>query len=290
MRRSCEDGSVSVVIPTHNRAELLRRALRSVEGQSRPAGEVIVVDDGSDDGTGDLVRSQFPRVRYLWQQNRGVSAARNRGIEAATGRWIAFLDSDDEWRPQKLERQLAALAREPGYRVCHTDEIWIRNGRRVNPKRKHAKQGGWIFRSCLPLCAISPSSVVIHRSIFDDVGRFDEGLEACEDYDLWLRICCRYPVLLVDEPLVVKHGGRADQLSRRIGGLDRYRIRALEKILSSASLLPPERRAALRPLLEKIDIYANGARKRGRDAEAARYLEKHGCWCRPLAVDEAGTP
>ncbi|MGB5881995.1 MAG: glycosyltransferase, partial [Thermoanaerobaculia bacterium] len=196
--------TVSVVIPTYNRADLVLRSVRSVLAQTRPAEQIIVVDDGSTDDTGPLVRTQFGAVDYLAQENRGVSAARNRGIEVATGEWIALLDSDDEWLPEKLERQMACLDQEPDYRICHTDEIWVRSGRRVNPRRKHAKQGGWIFKDCLPLCAISPSSVLIHRSVFDEVGLFDETLPACEDYDLWLRICSRWPVLFLPERLVVK--------------------------------------------------------------------------------------
>jgi len=272
--------SISVVIPTYNRAELVLRALRSVLAQTRPAEQVIVVDDGSTDDTGPLVRIQFGSVDYLAQENRGVSAARNRGIEVATGEWIALLDSDDEWLPEKLERQMACLEQEPDYRVCHTDEIWVRRGRRVNPRRKHAKQGGWIFRDCLPLCAISPSSVLIHRSLFEEVGRFDETLPACEDYDLWLRVCSRWPVLFVPERLVVKHGGHEDQLSSRVWGLDRYRIQALEKVLGSAALGTEDRQAAIDMLVDKIDIYAAGARKRGRVAEADEYRLKRERWCR----------
>jgi glycosyltransferase involved in cell wall biosynthesis len=275
--------SISVVIPTYNRAELVLRALRSVFTQTCPAEQVIVVDDGSTDDTGPLVRIQFGSVDYLPQQNRGVSAARNRGIEVATGEWIALLDSDDEWLPEKLERQMACLEQEPDYRLCHTDEIWVRRGRRVNPRRKHAKQGGWIFRDCLPLCAISPSSVLIHRSVFDEVGRFDETLPACEDYDLWLRVCSRWPVLFVPERLVVKHGGHEDQLSRRVWGLDRYRIQALEGILGSATLGTEDRQAAIDMLVDKIDIYAAGARKRGRVDEADEYRLKRERWCRDQA-------
>jgi glycosyltransferase involved in cell wall biosynthesis len=274
------EASVSVVIPTHNRAELVLRAVRSVLAQTRPAEQVIVVDDGSTDDTGPLVRTQFGSVDYLAQENRGVSAARNRGIEVATGEWIALLDSDDEWLPEKLERQMACLAQEPDHRICHTDEILVRSGRRVNPRRKHAKQGGWIFRDCLPLCAISPSSVLIHRSVFDEVGRFDETLPACEDYDLWLRVCSRWPVLFVPERLVVKHGGHEDQLSRREAGLDRYRIQALERVLGSATLGAEDRQAAIDMLVDKIDIYAAGARKRGRVDEADEYLLKRERWCR----------
>lgn len=272
--------SVSVVVPTFNRAELVQRALRSVVAQTRPAEQVIVVDDGSTDDTGRLVQQNFGAVDYLAQENRGVSAARNRGIEVATGEWIALLDSDDEWLPQKLERQFEYLEQEPAHRVCHTDEIWIRRGRRVNPRLKHAKQGGWIFRHCLPLCAISPSSVLIHRSVFDEVGLFDETLPACEDYDLWLRICSRWPVLFVPDRLVVKHGGHEDQLSSRIPSLDRYRIQALEGVLGSATLATDDRQAAIDMLVDKIDIYAAGARKRGRVDEADKYRLKRELWRR----------
>ncbi len=262
---------VSVLIPTHNRAHTLGRALDSVLAQTLPAAEIIVVDDGSADGTADLLARRYPAVRCLRQSNHGVSHARNRAIEAAGGEWLALLDSDDAWLPGKLARQGAALHDDPGKRLCHSDEIWVRNGRRVNPGARHAKAGGWIFRDCLPLCAISPSSALIHRSVFDAVGSFDETLPACEDYDLWLRIAARYPVLLVDEPLVVKHGGHADQLSRTVRGLDRYRIRALQKILESGALGPADRRAALEVLLEKTAIFAAGAAKRGRVDEARRY-------------------
>ena len=180
--------------------------------------------------------------------------------------------------PDKLERQMEALEAHPDLRVCHTDEIWIRHHRRVNPKRRHAKYGGWIFPYCLPLCAMSPSSVLVHRSVFEDVGTFDEELPACEDYDLWLRICCRYPVLYVDERLVIKYGGHSDQLSRTVWGLDRFRIQALEKILLSDCLGPEDRRAALAMLLEKIDIYAAGAEKRDRLDEAELYRFKRREW------------
>ena len=151
---------VSVIIPTFDRISVLPRALDSVLAQTRPAGEVIVVDDGSTDGTAELLERDYPGVTTIRQSNRGVSAARNAGLAAASGDWIAFLDSDDEWRPQKLERQLDALAASvpvradsdlPGTLVCHSDEIWIRNGRRVNPMKKHTKTGGWIFEHNLPM-------------------------------------------------------------------------------------------------------------------------------------------
>jgi len=269
---------VSVVIPTFDRASVLPRALDSVISQTHQPAEVIVVDDGSSDGTAELVERHFPGVRLLCQENRGVSAARNRGIEDSEGEWIALLDSDDEWRPEKLERQLAALKGRSELRICHTDEIWIRRGRRVNQRQIHAKHGGWIFEHCLPLCAMSPSSIVIHRSVLEAVGMFDEALPACEDYDLWLRICSRYPVLYLDEPLVVKYGGHEDQLSSRIWGLDRFRIQALEKVISDGGLSDEDRESAAAMLLQKVDIYLTGARKRGKTSEVKEYEDKRARW------------
>ncbi len=266
--------SVSVIVPTHDRHDLLHRALDSIGAQTQAPLEVIVVDDGSKDGTAAMLRREYPDVVLIEQAHRGVSGARNRGIEGSRGDWIAFLDSDDEWLPQKLARQHAALETDPTARLCHTEEIWVRNGVRVNPMKKHAKRGGRIFESCLLLCCMSPSSVVVHRSVLEDVGVFDEALPACEDYDLWLRITNRYPVLFIDEPLVVKHGGHGDQLSRRYWGMDRFRIAALEKLLAGVSLTVDQRAAAERVLAEKIEIYRAGAEKRGRHAEARRYGAK----------------
>ncbi len=261
---------VSVVIPTRNRAELVLRAVRSVLAQTRPADEILVIDDGSTDGTAVQVRASFAQVRCAEIPPSGVSAARNHGIRQTSGEWVAFLDSDDEWLPTKLERQLAALTSAPDpLAVCHTDEIWIRNGRRVNPGARHAKRGGAIFQHCLPLCAMSPSSVLIHRRVFARVGDFDENFPACEDYDLWLRITAVFPVLYLAEPLIRKHGGHPDQLSRTVPALDRWRIRALVKILEQGELQAEDQRATLAMLRHKLTIYQRGVLQRGRQDEAA---------------------
>ena len=203
--------SISVIIPSHNRAHLLPRCLASVIAQNYAPLEIIVVDDGSTDSTKKLVNRDYPEIKLISQENKGVSAARNAGIHAAKGDWLALLDSDDAWFPDKLGRQAQAIEKSPGNNVVHTDELWIRNGVRINPQRKHKKYGGSIFKHCLPLCVISPSSVMIHRRVFDRVGLFDETLPVCEDYDLWLRVCARMPVLFIHEPLVTKYGGHADQ-------------------------------------------------------------------------------
>lgn len=262
---------VSVIIPTYNRAAILGRAIESVLAQTLAPAEVIVVDDGSTDGTAALVRRDYPQCRYLAQENRGVSAARNLGISAATGEWLAFLDSDDEWLPGKLEAQRQALLQSGERRLCHTEEIWIRNGKRVNAMRKHGKSGGWIYQRCLPLCVISPSSVVIHRDVFRSYGGFDETLPACEDYDLWLRICAREPVVFVAQPHIIKYGGDEDQLSRRHWGMDRFRVTALEKMLQSGALGQRDTAATAAMLIEKCRILALGASKRGALERAARY-------------------
>lgn len=262
---------ITVIIPAFNRASVLERALDSALNQQAPPGEVIVVDDGSTDATARLVQERYPQCRYLHQPNRGVSAARNRGIRAAGGSWIALLDSDDAWLPTKLSAQLERLGRQPELHICHTEEIWIRNGKRVNAMRKHAKQGGWIYRRCLPRCVISPSSVLLHRSVFETVGEFDETLPACEDYDLWLRVCARMPTAFVEQPQIVKYGGHEDQLSRRYWGMDRFRIRALERALAEAPLNAADRQATAQTLVEKAQILAQGAEKRGKVEEAAHY-------------------
>lgn len=268
---------ISVVIPVFDRRELVGRAIRSVFDQTLSPLEVIVVDDASRDDSAGLIRKQFPEVCVLENdRNRGVSFSRNRGIRHARGDWVAFLDSDDEWLPEKLWRQAALLDSEPDAPLVHGDEIWIRNGVRVNPKRKHAKHGGWIFERCLPLCVISPSAAIIRRDLLNEIGGFDEFLPVCEDYDLWLRICARFPVAFATEPLLVKYGGHGDQLSRRHWGMDRFRVMALWKLLSG-SLATGQRRVVLATIMDKLEILRGGAARRGRLAPAfewSRQLER----------------
>jgi glycosyltransferase involved in cell wall biosynthesis len=250
--------NISVVIPAYNRVDLLPRALDSVLLQTLAPGQVVVVDDGSDDTTREMVAENYPGIDYIYQQNKGVSAARNTGIQAAGGDWVALLDSDDAWLPEKLLQQAHALER-GSYKVCHTNETWIRDGVRVNQMTKHEKHGGWIYPHCLPLCAMSPSSVLLSRAALNDVGLFNESLPACEDYDMWLRLCSRYQVLLVDEPLVTKYGGHEDQLSRKYWGMDRFRIQSLENMLIKGSLGSSDYSLTLEMLLRKLRILRGGA-------------------------------
>lgn len=276
--------TVSVVIPTFNRAHLITRALDSVAAQTRRVTEVIVVDDGSTDGTEDIIRSNHPYVKLVRQTNHGVSHARNTGIKTAGGEWIAFLDSDDAWLPEKMARQRDALVRHPDYRIVHCDETWIRRGVRVNQKKKHRKYGGHIFSRCLPLCAISPSASLIHRSVFDMVGLFDESLPACEDYDMWLRICSRYPVLYVEQGLIIKYGGHPDQLSRRFWGMDRFRIHAIAKLLEQQQLEDEQRKAAVNTLLGKIEIYLQGAARRSNSSHVEEFKLMADRYARMMSV------
>jgi glycosyltransferase involved in cell wall biosynthesis len=275
---------VSVIIPTHNRCGYLSRAIDSVLNQTYVHFELIVVDDGSTDGTPDLLKTYGRSLREIRQKNGGVSSARNTGIRAARGTLIALLDSDDSWLPEKLEHQVAFFEACPQAAICQTEEIWIRNGKHVNPKRRHQKFSGMIFEKTLPLCLVSPSAVMMRPSLFEEVGLFDENLPACEDYDLWLRIAWKYPVYLVDTPLTVKHGGHPDQLSA-MPELDKYRIRSLVNILKKDCLSPSQKIAALNTLAAKCKVYAGGCRKRGRTEEAAYYERLPG----RIARDSADT-
>jgi glycosyltransferase involved in cell wall biosynthesis len=252
---------ISVVIPSYNRAHTLQRALQSVFAQGSPVDEVILVDDGSTDDSAALVARLFPQVSVIQQTNGGVSAARNKGIEAAQYEWIALLDSDDCWLPHKIQTVRDAAAKHPEYILYHSDEIWVRRGVRVNPMQKHRKSGGWIFTQCLPLCAISPSAAVIEKSALQSLGLFDESLPACEDYDLWLRLCHRFPVYYIDQPLITKYGGHEDQLSRQYPAMDRFRVRALHRLLDTAALPADDFAAARSTLLGKLEILIRGARK-----------------------------
>mgnify|MGYP001995447013 CR=1 FL=1 len=263
--------NISAVIPTFNRGHCLLRAINSILAQTTPVDEIIVVDDGSNDKTYDLLlkselldtRGQVPNIRYLYQENKGVSAARNLGIKEAENEYIALLDSDDAWIETKIERQVLKLEEKKlSCRITHTEEIWLKDGQRINPKKKHNKSGGFIFEKCLPLCCISPSSVLLHRTLFDEYGFFDETLPACEDYDMWLRLCAFEEVLFVEEALTIKYGGHADQLSRAFWGMDRFRVQALEKLINSGKLSKIQRSQALEMLVKKIEILLLGAKKR----------------------------
>ena len=265
---------ISVIIPTYNRKKYIKRAIDSVIRQSYKPFEIIVIDDGSTDGTYELIKQSYSssQISLKKQKNNGVSSARNKGIKLANGDWIAFLDSDDEWFENKLELQVREIKKSKTF-ICHTNEIWIRNGIRVNQMKKHQKYGGAIFKKCLDMCRISPSSVMIHRRIFDEIGLFDEDLIICEDYDLWLRISSKYPVLYLDSMLIKKFGGHEDQLSKNINGIEQFRIQSLEKILKTLPLKHGYFNSAKNMVLKKLRIYRSGLIKRNKIKENA-FIEK----------------
>jgi len=264
---------VSAIIPTYDRKAYVLEAVDSILEQTYGDYELIVVDDGSEDGTGEAPANYDETVRYAYQDNNGVSSARNHGLELARGEFIAFLDSDDLWLPEKLGVQVAFMDEHPEAQICYTDEIWIRRGVRVNPRKKHAKYSGEIYPQCLPLCIISPSSALMHRGIFDDVGTFDPSFPVCEDYDLWLRVASRLPVFFIPQQLIVKRGGHTGQLSQQGWGNDRYRVKALIKILETDALTPQMRELTVEELHRKCHILINGFRKRGKEGEAKEYEE-----------------
>jgi glycosyltransferase involved in cell wall biosynthesis len=264
---------VSVIIPTYNRPQKTIRAVTSVLYQTFPGYEIIVVDDGSRDETREGLRPFLSHITLLSHpHNLGVSAARNTGIRASCAPFVAFLDSDDYWLPEKLEAQMEYFRRVPEALICQTQEIWIRRGRRVNPHTRHKKPSGDIFKPSLRLCLVSPSAVVVRRSLLTQVGLFDEGLPACEDYDLWLRIACRHPIHLLERSLVVKEGGAGDQLSSAFEGMDRFRIRAIVKLMESGKLTPRQWDSAMEELSRKCRIYGKGCLRRGKKEEGEFFL------------------
>lgn len=268
---------ISVIILTYNRALWLEGCLCSVFAQSRPPAEVLVVDDGSGDGTSPLLerlaREAPVPLRCLHQANRGVAAARNAGIRAARGDLLCFLDSDDRFLPEKIARQ-ASLLGDSSLLVSHTRERWLRRGEHLNQKKKHRPPAGDIFAASLAMCVVGMSTVMARRELFARYGLFDESLPCCEDYDFWLRVGCRERFLLVDEVLTVKNGGRPDQLSvQHRQGMDRYRIRSLRQLLEGGMLTGEQARLARGELQRKCLIYGQGCIKHGRPEEGAVYLD-----------------
>ena len=254
---------ISVVIPTLNRINTLQRALDSVINQTYKPAEIIVVDNGSSDGTLKFLREQYPKITILTEKKIGVSSARNKGIKKSINQWIALLDSDDAWHPRKLEIQTSMLdSALKEYNLIHTDEVWFRNNKHINQMKKHKKQGGYIFERCLSLCCISPSSVLFKKNILDKVGLFDESLPVCEDYDMWLKICSSEEVLFAQDKLTYKYGGHKDQLSKSYWGMDRFRIKSIENIIKNFDLTYNQKKQAKKELIKKLKIIINGAFKR----------------------------
>ena len=238
---------ITVVIPTYNRYTLLKRAITSLYKQTYKPKEIIVVDDGSTDDT-PKIQNDFPDILYIYQTNRGVSAARNVGIQKASCEWIAFLDSDDEFHPQKLQKQVEFHKKNPDILMSYTAENWIRNGKEVKVPKKYRKIGKDIFAENVAYCNIAPSSVMLHKKVFRSVGMFDETLWACEDYELWLRTLIHFEAGLINEKLIIKHAGHENQLGFS-KGLETLRIKALEKLIIRCNNVA--KRSLIQEMLEK---------------------------------------
>ena len=275
---------ISIIIPSYNRADKLKEAIQSVLDQDyfeRDSDarrfELLVIDDGSTDQTKAVVESFSSPILYRYQDHKGVSAARNLGIKLSQGEYVAFLDSDDLWKTDKITIQMSLMKSLPQTKICYTEEIWIRNSVFVNPRKKHQKYSGWIFEKVLPLCLLSLSSALFHRSVFEKIGIFDEDFPACEDYDLGIRIALRYPIHLITKPLIVKRGGHPDQLSHQFWGMDQFRVRALEKAFQM-ELSPLQNEQVRRELIKKCKILVTGFEKRNKMSEADFYsglIEKY---------------
>ena len=258
-----ESGLVTVVLPTYNRFEFTQRAISCVLAQTYDRLELIVVDDGSDPEQ-QIDPNQFldNRLRQIKIKHGGVSAARNVALRESVGEYIALIDSDDLWKPDKLEKQVEVMRLNPQLMLCHTEEEWIRKGRRVNPRLVHKKARGEAFSSCVEMCRISPSAVLFRRDLLDEVGMFDESMSVCEDYDFWLRVCLRHQVFLIDQALVIKYGGHIDQLSNSVAAIDRFRVFSLIKLLAGRQLDAQQRGPVLDGIRSRVSILKNGAHKR----------------------------
>jgi len=265
-----EGANITAIIPVHNRAQTIQRAIDSILSQTLPPKEIIVVDDASTDGTKEILKNYGSRITPVFlPKNSGVSRARNEGIKHAKTEWIAFLDSDDQWERDKLKNQVEYIRKYPFYQIMQSDEQWIRNGKRVNSCKHHQKPFGWIWEPSLERCLVSTLSVLIKKSLLEKYGCFDESLEVCEDYDLWIKISRYHPVGLDPVLSVIKYGGHKDQLSFKYPAMDSFRVRSLYNLLHNEPL-SEYRQKMIKVLKKKLNILITGYRKRERIADALK--------------------
>ncbi|RPJ03642.1 MAG: glycosyltransferase [Spirochaetaceae bacterium] len=271
---------ISVIIPTHNRLAFLKDAVASVLNQTCCGYEIIVVDDGSTDGTAEWLSENG--INHISIPHSGFpGCVRNAGVLALKGKWIAFLDSDDLWKPEKLSAQKEFLEAHPELELVHTREIWNRSGKIISQSGQKHSRSGRIFTDALSKCIIGPSTVIMSRRLFEEFGGFDETLEIAEDYEFWLAITARYPVGFLDIPLVENRGGHKDQLSEKYGYIELFRIKALEKTLERGIYTGQEQKLIHETLAGKCMIHALGAFKRGKSEEYEEYSKaaaRHAAW------------
>ena len=203
--RSERKPTVSVVIPAFNASPYLREALESVMAQTYQDFEIILIDDGSTDDTAEIAADYRPLLRYFHQENAGPAKARNRGIAEAKGKFVAFLDADDVWLPEKLEKQVRRFRAEPDLGLVTTGHQAFEVGRIHPPekdKRKLLFEGGNVAKAIFVHSNVATPSVMVPRAVLDEIGGFEEEIHIGEDDNLWIRIAASYPVALVDEVLV----------------------------------------------------------------------------------------
>jgi len=277
----------SIIIPTFNRCNFLKNAIRSVLLQTKTDFELIIIDDGSTDSTATMIKTfEDKRLVYVHQQHQGVSSARNHGITLARAKFIAFLDSDDCFIPDKLQITLDYINRYPNIQIFHTEEIWYRNQKLLNQKKIHKKPDGLVFDNALKLCCIGMSTTVVNKELFNNIGYFDQTMMACEDYDLWLRASIVYPFKLIPHALTIKHGGHTDQLSHQYPAMDTLRIYAIDKLLKNADLTKTQRTSAISHLKQKCIIYINGAKKREKTEQVKKYTDLLNSYTPPTEQDK----
>lgn len=219
---------VSVIIPVYNRDYSLRDAVESVLIQTYKPSEIIIIDDGSFFQAKDILKNYKNNIKIIrHEKNKGVSASRNTGILASSSKYIAFLDSDDIFLPEKLELQINFM-KENNYQISHTNEFWYKKDRFINQNKKSKRYGGKILDKILDKCRVSPSSLIVERKVFEKSGLFDETLDVCEDYEISLRFALHYEIGYLDKNLIIKRAIEENSLSAAINHIEHIRYNILK--------------------------------------------------------------
>lgn len=296
---------VSVIIPVYNRNFLLKEAVLSVAAQTFTNFELIIIDDCSNCDPEPEI-AMLPGIKNInlkfikLKKHSGMPGfVRNKGASEAQGDFLAFLDSDDLWLPEKLQTQLDFIFADDELRkryaqsnfsifpnpdepyllqdektktvICHTREKWIRGSKIISQTSQKHNRSGDIFSDCLLKCIMGPSTVMVGTELFKKTGGFREDLEIAEDYELWIRIAAFYNALYIDKPLTVKRAGKWEQLSQKYNQIEIFRIDALGELIKN-NFFPPQKLAEAKAVFaQKCRIYAAGCRKRGKIEEALKY-------------------
>jgi glycosyltransferase involved in cell wall biosynthesis len=291
----------TVVVPTCNRREMVAQALQSVLAQTYRNFELVVVDDGSTDGTPmhlmrllgaepraveilsrmnpaalnpffhQFVHDGIP-IQYQYHPNRGLGAARNRGIRHARGTYVAFLEAEDLWEPTHLQAQIAFLDGDGWARIARVGGRQAKDGTRARRSRRAEEASGWIFSQALEACPAGLSCAVVHRGCFAECGTFDENMPACDDYDLWLRLAARFPIHYVAGPEVT-HRSPRPELASHSWTWDRFRVYALEKAFQSGQLNPEQRFLVSQEIVRRCEHLVEGYRRQ-KSEERANFYER----------------